>query len=50
MCSYYDKKDILDMFPLNYDELDNEKQVRIIQDIALSCNMSIDKVIELMNE
>lgn len=48
MSSYYTNKDILDMLPLNYDELDDEKQVRIIEDIALSCDVSIDRVLEVL--
>lgn len=48
MSSCYINKDILDMLPLNYDELDNEEQVRIIQDIALSCDMSVDRVLEVL--
>ena len=48
MSNYYTNKDILDMFPLNYDELDNEEQVRIIADIALSCDMSVDRVLEVL--
>lgn len=48
MSSYYTDKDILDMFPLNYDELDNEDQVRIIQDVALSCDISVDRVLEVL--
>lgn len=48
MSSYYTDKDISDMFPLNYEELDNEEQSRIIQNIALSCDISIDRVLEVL--
>ena len=48
MSSYYSDKDILEMFPLNYDELGDEEQVRIIQDIALSCDVSVDRVLEVL--
>lgn len=48
MSNYYNDKDILDMFPLNYEELDNDEQVKIIQEIALSCDVSVDRVLEAM--
>ena len=49
MSSYYTNQDVLDAFPLNYDELDDEEKVRVIQDIAMSFDMSVDKVLEIMN-
>lgn len=48
MSSYYSDKDILDMFPLNYDDLDNEEQVRIIQEVALICDVSVDRVLDAL--
>ena len=47
MCSYYTDKDILNMFPLNYDELKEEEQDRILYEISLSCNVSVDKLLEV---
>ena len=49
MSSYYTNKNILDMFPLNYDELDSEEQSKIIQDIALSCDVSVDRILEALD-
>ena len=49
MSSWMDDKDILDCFPLNYEELDDNEKVQVIQEVALTCDVSVDKVIEILN-
>lgn len=44
----YTDKEILEMFPLNYDELSNDEQVKIIQNIALVCDISVGRVISVL--
>lgn len=50
MSSYYSDKDILDLFPLNYEELDDNEKVRVIQEVAMMADVSVDKVLEVLNE
>jgi hypothetical protein len=50
MSSYYNNKDILDLFPLNYEELDDDEKVRVIQEVAIMADVSVDKVIEIIND
>lgn len=50
MSSYYTKEDIHNMLPLNFNKLDEEEQCRIIEEIADSCGLSPDRVMELMDE
>jgi hypothetical protein len=49
MSSYYSNKDILDLLPLNYEELDDNEKIRIIQQVAIMADVSVDKVIEVIN-
>ena len=50
MSSFYNDKDILDLFPINYDELDDNEKVRVIQEVAIMADVSVDKVIEVLNK
>ena len=45
--SNYTNKDIQDMFPSNYDELDSGEQAAIIQDIARNTGLSVDQVLSV---